>query len=121
MIQAFIISWAGKHQNAQKIYRAICERCDVTTVVYSDPEDACHFAGNINSIRRPNELMFGDKFETSIRAFSGHVFLLIHADCCCDGWETLVERCKYVFENHPDVAVLSPVVQTVILRSSRQR
>lgn len=110
-IQAFIISWSGTHANALNIYDCISAYCDKTFIVYSDRDDEFAFEETIFSIRRPNELMFGDKFRTCIEAFSGDIFLLIHADCHCDDWVHLLKTCGSDFLLYPEIGVWSPQIE----------
>jgi hypothetical protein len=111
MLQAFIISWKGKHQSAEKIYREIQDHCNEVTIIYSDPNEFFSFDEDIRSIRRPNNLMFGDKMDACLKNFSGDIFLLIHADCFFDDWRKLISRCQYVFDNFPDVTLWSPIIE----------
>jgi hypothetical protein len=109
-LQAFIISWTGRHENALQIYREINDFCNVT-IIYSDEDENNSFQSEVRAIRRPNNLMFGDKFLTALNVFSGDIFLLIHADCFCSSWLNLLQTCINDFNERPDIAVWSPVIE----------
>jgi hypothetical protein len=109
-VHSFVISWYGKHGNAEKIIRAITAASDLVTVIYSDPDNNLYPKFSCRAVRRPNNLFFGDKFQACIDAFDSDVMLLIHADCDCDNWSEIPERCRHAAENIPNIGVWAPTI-----------
>ena len=109
-VHSFVISWYGKHDNAEKIIRAITPASDSVTAIYSDPDNNLYPQFSCQAIRRPNYLFFGDKFQACIDAFDSDVMLLIHADCDCDNWSEIPARCRDAVENIPNIGVWAPTI-----------
>jgi len=109
-LHSFIISWAKHHSHAEQIYRQIQSACDKVHVVFSDPSPESPFLPDIQSIRRPDNLMFGDKLAACLDAFSGDLFLLIHADCTCKDWHRVASLCLDDFCRFPHIGLWSPLV-----------
>lgn len=109
-VHAFVISWFGKHDNAERIIRAIAPASDSVTVIYSDPDNNLYPKFSCQAIRRPNNLFFGDKFQACIDSFDSDVMLLIHADCDCDNWSEIPERCRHAVEKIPNIGVWTPLI-----------
>lgn len=109
-IHSFIISWEGKHANAETIAQAIKNQSDHTTIVYSDPKPDFLFDPSFESLRRPNDLMFGDKFQACLANCKSEILLLIHADCNCEQWSSIVKKCRDAFDEFPDINVWCPLI-----------
>ncbi len=106
----FIISWKGQHENASKIAHALAGSTRKVTIVYSDPDENVSPAGNFHTLRRPDELFFGDKFSACLTAFNSDVFILIHADCSTNDWRQLVEKCEKTLTENSLVGVWAPEI-----------
>ena len=109
----FIISWAGQHENAGIIANKLLAYTKNVSIVYSDPDPEFIFELPCNLIRRPNELFWGDKFKACLDACGDDHMLVIHADCTCDDWEKIVQRCHDVATKLPIVGVWSPKIDYV--------
>jgi hypothetical protein len=109
-IHTFIISWSEKHDNAARIVKAVAPSSDAVTVVYSDSND--DFSPNFScaTIKRPNDLFFGDKFRTCIESCNTDILLAIHADCDCQDWSKVVRYCRRAFEQIPQIGVWVPLI-----------
>ena len=109
-IYTFVISWFGKHDNANRIAKAVVPASNSVTVVYSDP------GGNLSrkffcpSIERPNDSFFSDKFRACIDSCDADIILIIHADCQCDHWHKIPAHCKRTIEENPDIGVWAPMI-----------
>jgi hypothetical protein len=109
-IHTFVISWFGKHDNADRIAKAVISASNSVTVVYSDP------GGNLSrkffcpSIERPNDSFFSDKFRACIDSCDADIILIIHADCRCDHWHKIPAHCKRAIEQNPDIGVWAPLI-----------
>lgn len=116
-LDAFIISWTGTHDAAVAIHDAIRPTANRTTVVFSDCDDTFAFESRVAAVRRPNQLMFGDKLRACLDLFAGDVFLLAHADCTCSDWPRLCQTVVDDFTTHgcavwsPDVTNSSPPLE----------
>lgn len=93
-LHTFVVSWSGKHANAERIAKAVASSSDFVTVVYSDPDSGFAPAFPGESIRRPDDLFYGDKFHACLTHCRSDVLLLIHADCDCDNWAGIPESCR---------------------------
>jgi hypothetical protein len=109
-IHTFVISWFGKHENAARIAKAVASTSSSVTVVYSDPDRNLSRKFSCPSIRRPNDLFFSDKFQACIDSCDADIILIIHADCHCDHWYKVPERCKRAFEQIPNIGVWAPLI-----------
>lgn len=106
----FIISWFGQHENAVKIAGEVAGDGRRVTIVYSDPDDKLQLSCHCLTLRRPNNLYFGDKLRACLSEFDADVFLLIHADCTSDSWQAVVSQCERTFMENPRVAIWSPEI-----------
>jgi hypothetical protein len=109
-LHSFIISWEGQHQRAATIAESIESQSDHTTIVYSDPDPLFSFDASRDALRRPNDLMFGDKFHACLDHCRSDVLLLIHADCECETWPELVQSCRNAFDGLSDVNLWAPSI-----------
>lgn len=107
----FIISWAGQHESAVTIARALRGVAARITVVYSDPDPDLALPGDCEGLRRPDELFWGDKFNACLGAFDSDLLLVIHADCRCADWPELVRRCAATMQEDPGIGVWAPLIQ----------
>lgn len=110
-MSTFVISWAGMHDRAVSIAREIKEVSDVVEIVYSDPDPTFSIDSGIASIRRPNELFFGDKFAACVARSEHDLMLIIHADCEASDWKQVVARCREAYNSNQRIAVWAPLIQ----------
>lgn len=106
----FIVSWSGQHENAKFIAEKILKTKSKVTIIYSDPNPTFLLNAPCDSIKRPNELFWEDKFKSCIDASGNSGVLIIHADCSCEDWEFLVVRCEDVILKNKDIGVWSPKI-----------
>lgn len=109
-IHVLIISWAGWHKNALAIARSVREVADRVSIVYSDSDPALTLAGDCELIRRPDELFWGDKFKACLDACHSDLMLIIHGDCGCDDWTSLVRKCHVTMDNMRIIGVWAPLI-----------
>jgi hypothetical protein len=109
-IHTFVISWLGKHENAESIVKAVAQTSTWSSVIYSDPNIKVLPEFSCEAIRRPNDLFFGDKFQACLESCDADILLLIHADCDCDSWSEIPERCRRAIEENPDIGVWTPLI-----------
>jgi hypothetical protein len=109
-IHTFIISWAGQHANAAAIAGALAPSSGNVTIVYSDPDPEFAVDPRFDAVKRPNDLMFGDKFRACLERCRSDVLLLIHADCTCASWPELVKTCREAFDRFPEINVWAPTI-----------
>lgn len=109
-LDVFIISWFGQHQNAASIARQLEAFQGSVHVVYSDPDPDFRPDVACSTIRRPNELYWGDKFRACLDTLKSDLLLVIQADCKCDDWVQLVNRCLECYRHNPDVGIWAPRV-----------
>jgi hypothetical protein len=107
-LHTFVISWSGKHDNAERIAKAVVPTSNSVTVIYSDPNRDLSIEFLCPSIKRPNNFFFSDKFQACIDSCDADIILIIHADCHCDHWREIPERCKHTIEQNPDIGVWAP-------------
>lgn len=107
-IHAFVISWFGKHDNAERIVKAVAPTSNSVTVVYSDPVRNLSRKFSCLSIKRPNNFFFSDKFQACIDSCDADIMLIIHADCHCNQWHKVPEHCKRAVEQIPNIGVWAP-------------
>ena len=121
-IHVFIISWQGQHNRAVEIAGALRDVSDAITIVYSDPEDQTAFFGGFDTMCRDNSLYWADKFQACLaRCAANDVMLVIHADCSCDDWPQVVERCRAAFGAYADLGIWSPRLTGTPWRLERTR
>jgi len=109
-VSVFIISWAGQHENARLIAEQILKITSNVTIVYSDPDPNFFFNISCNLIRRSNDLFWADKFKSCLDATDDDGMLVIHADCSCEDWRILVNRCSEVQSSISDIGVWAPKI-----------
>ena len=111
---AFIVSWQGQHENAlfiaEKILKAKTKTKTKVTIVYSDASPTFLINAPCDSIKRPNELFWEDKFKTCMDAAGNSGVLIIHADCSCENWESLVVRCEDQILKNNNIGVWAPQI-----------
>lgn len=111
-IHTFIISWRGKHENAESIVKAVAQTSTFVSVIYSDPNVAISPEFSCPAIRRPNNLFFGDKFQTCLDLCASDILLIICADCSCNDWSEVTERCRRAIEQNFDIGVWAPLIES---------
>lgn len=104
-VRVFIISWAGKHENAAAIARDLDGMRDRLAIVYSDPDPDVGPSADCSMIRRPNELFYSDKFLACLDHGDADLTLVLHADCSCTDWQGLVDKCLAAFRTVPKLGV----------------
>ena len=109
-LHTFVISWFGKHDNAERIVRAVSSTSDYVSVVYSDPDSKLAPQFSCPAIRRSNDLFFGDKFRARIDSRDADIILLIHADCNCDNWSAIPESCRRAVDEIDNIGVWAPLI-----------
>jgi hypothetical protein len=109
-IQTFVISWYGRHDNAERIIRAVASTSDSVKVIYSDIDSNMSETFSCPAIRRPNDLFFADKFQACINSCDADILLIIHADCDCDNWSEVPEHCRRAVEQNPNIGVWAPLI-----------
>jgi hypothetical protein len=113
-MDVFIISWAGRHQDAINLIRHLKHPACHPTVIYSDPDPVLTPSFGCTAVRRPNHLFWGDKFQACLEAAQSDSMLVIHADCICSDWNQLVERFINCIARSPDVGVWAPLIDGTI-------
>jgi len=111
MLQTFIVSWRGQHDNALKIATALSADPDPVSIVYSDPDPNFAFPPAISAIRRPDDGFWGDKFSACLEHFDADLMLTIHADCRAADWVALVRKCRAAFRSLALMGAWSPNVE----------
>lgn len=106
--EVFIIAWTGHHQRAIKIASQLSSSFNVS-IVYSGPK--INRLENINLIRRPNKLFWGDKFRACVNSSKSDLMFVIHADCIFNDWNLLVKKAIKVMCNS-NIGVWAPYFQT---------
>lgn len=109
-LHIFIVSWAGQHANAARIAESLSGAADRLSIVYSDPDLALIPDAGCESIRRPNELYWGDKFKACLDACDEDLMLVIHADCQCDDWKGMAGKCREAHRKINNLGVWAPLV-----------
>lgn len=107
-MKIFIISWMGQHKKASQIAESILNSGNSVTIVFSDPDQNLTFNNSFNLIRRPNDLFWADKFKSCLDAAGNDGILIIHADCECDDWMLLINRCNHTVHKYKDIGVWAP-------------
>lgn len=110
-IHVFIISWTGQHENAASIAGMVQRVADKVTIVYSDPNQNLTLDAACAQVRRPNDLFWGDKFRACLDTFDSELMLVIHADCKCEDWPDLVQKCRATMEANATIGVWAPQIQ----------
>lgn len=106
----FIISWQGQHENAILIANQILHVHNKVTIVYSDPDPNFILNAPCEALRRPNELFWEDKFKACLDATGDNGILIIHADCTCEDWGSLVKRCNDINLSIKNIGVWAPEI-----------
>jgi hypothetical protein len=109
-MKIFIISWMNQHEKASQIAERISKYYKTVTIVFSDPDEDFTFNSSFNVIRRPNDFFWADKFKSCIDAADDDGILVIHADCDCDDWIFLINRCNDAIHKHNDIGVWAPKI-----------
>lgn len=106
----FIISWLGQHEKAIKIADSLCGNYKNITIIYSDPDLDFKINFPCQSIRRPNDLYWADKFKTCLHTCESDLLIVIHADCVSDNWHLLVDKTIATMQNNSSIWVYSPLI-----------
>lgn len=109
-MNVFIISWQGQHENAILIYKQISRTNSKVSIVYSDPDPKLVLNAPCELIRRPNELFWEDKFKACLDSTGNNGMLVIHADCNCEDWGFLVNRCININQGVKNIGVWAPKI-----------
>ena len=115
----FIISWSGKHEKALNIAHELKAVSARVSIVYSDADPGLTLQTDTHSIRRPNHLFWSDKFKACLDACEADVMLVIHADCECENWVKLFEKCRSATGTYRNVGVWSPLVLGTYFESEK--
>lgn len=107
-LSVFIISWAGRHEDALSICQSVLHGADDVSIVYSDPDPGLVLNAACKLIQRPNDLFWEDKLKACLDACGNKAMLVIHADCKCDDWALLVESYKKASFKLGDMGVWAP-------------
>lgn len=117
----FIISWAGQHENAVSIAKTLRNAASQISIVYSDPNPGLTLDVDCELINRPDELFWGDKFKACLDACHADLMLVIHGDCECDDWGSLLQKCRLTMDASPVIGVWAPLVDWTALDIRRTR
>jgi hypothetical protein len=109
-LQVFVISWKGMHGQACRMADALVQAGLEVVLVYSDPDHDFLPATLARTVRRSDDLFFGDKFQACLDHFSAQHMLLIHADCQCNDWVALAQRGLQVLSTMPKVWMWAPEI-----------
>ncbi len=107
-LAVFIISWAGRHEDAVLIAKSVLKAADDVSLVYSDPDPALVLDAPCRLIKRPNELFWEDKLKACLDACGDKPMLVIHADCKCEDWALLIESYYKASARLTDLGVWAP-------------
>lgn len=110
-LSVFIISWYGKHENAKFIAKNISDVTKNITIIFSDPDPKFLLETPYRSIRRSDALFWEDKFLACIDHRIDGPILVIHADCVCDNWALLVNRCVEAHLKYNNLGVWAPKIE----------
>lgn len=113
-LHTFIVSWTGKHEKASMIARAVMTQSSAVTVVYSDGDEKNTPKFPCPSLRRPNALLWEDKFRAALHACRSELMLIIHSDCETDNWAAVPAACKKAYADHPRTGVWCPLIDGTI-------
>lgn len=105
-----IISWHGQHERAVHIAKQVLQTNTQVVIVYSDPDPTFILDAPCQVIRRSNELFWEDKFKASLDATDDDL-LVIHADCHCEDWIRLVNRCQDSASHIKNLGVWAPKIE----------
>jgi hypothetical protein len=108
-LHAFIICWAGKEDNVEKIASSLVGVADEVTVIYST-QDESERNGSGTWIQVPNDWFYGKKFQRTLEMSKADVTLQIQGDVSCSDWKHLIERCRLAYETMPGLGVWAPEV-----------
>lgn len=109
-LEVFIISWKGQHDNAISIAHAIQEAVQYVHIIYSDPDPSFELIASCKSTKRPNELMWADKFKACLDECHSDLMLVIQADTYCQDWPLLARKCYLTMSTNPLVGVWAPLI-----------
>lgn len=108
-LHIFIISWHGQHEKAALIANAIDGLADKLSIVSSGPEPAAFAPYKDRIIQRDDRLFWSDKFLACLfHCAPDDLMLVIHADCQCDDWSQVIERCRDAFARFDSIGIWSP-------------
>lgn len=96
------------------IASAVLATANATTVVYSDPDETRVPKFPCNALRRPNTLMWEDKFRAALLACKSDILLIIHADCESDDWSAVPTACRRAFTDVTRTGVWAPLIDGTI-------
>lgn len=121
-IHVFIISWRGQHNRAAQIANNLSGRLNKIAIVYSGPDAEILDGLDCQLIRRDDHLFWADKFRACLdHCDPQDIMLVIHADCTCDDWGQLIDKCRQAHARIEDLAVWSPKLRGTPWRLERTR
>lgn len=120
-IHIYIISWAGQHENALKIAKTLESNNYKISIVYSDPINELSIFDDIDSIKRPNDLFWADKFQACLKTFDSDIMMVIHADCFYEDWNRLASICDNTMSSFQDIGVWSPLIDNTYFQIDKTR
>lgn len=106
-----IVSWTGMHENAVQVYEAVKTVAPNVFIIYSDSGPIEPFGSFHNTIRRPDHLLWEDKFQTCLKHCGDNWLLVIHADCHCERWDVVAKRCLKVISEIQTLGVWAPKIE----------
>ena len=68
------------------------------------------FDASYKQMKRPNNLFWEDKFTACLEECGDDGMLVIHADCKCEDWVKLIERCLKVSLSVEKIGVWAPQI-----------
>lgn len=109
-IGVFIVSWRGQHDRAVQIAQTLKGHADQLAIVYSDPDPDIRLETSVETIKRPNEYFWADKFASCLMKASSDIMLVIHADCSATDWTAIVRGCRTTMTANSRIAVWAPLI-----------
>jgi hypothetical protein len=109
-LSVYIISWAGKHENAIAIAKEVLKIKRDVSIVYSDPDPELIIKAPCQLIIRHDNLFWEDKFQACLDACGDNPILVIHADCECEDWPRLINNCIDANKKFNNIGVWAPKI-----------
>jgi hypothetical protein len=108
-IHAFVISWDGHREKAEKIAASIREATSFLTVIYSNHANVSE-GGSGEWVQVPDEFFYGRKFRECLGRFRGDIMLQIQADAECDNWIEVIRSIEKCYSSMPALEIWCPEV-----------
>ena len=103
-IHAFVISWPGQEENAERIANQALGVAEHVTVLHSC-EDADRLPERPGWIQLPMAEFYGAKFARSLAMNRGDVMLHLHADARTGDWAQVIRHCREVHDSVANVGI----------------